>query len=170
MKKVLASSILAFALSAFPALAQSHSTVSEAQQALKDKGFDPGAVDGVMGHNTRAAIKKYQESQHLSADGRLGSKTLDSLGVKQAPPKKQFEASGDNIKHSYKKGGSDIGQGSKEMASQVKDGKVGNGAVDFGKGVGGGVKKMAVGTGHAAKNLGKGVANAVTPDKETTKH
>ena len=168
MKKVLASSILAFSLCALPALAQSHDTVRAVQQSLKDKGFDPGAVDGINGPATKSAVKKYQESQHLSADGRMGAKTLDSLGVKAGSPSTQFKASGETVKHSYAKGGTDIGNGSKEMAGQVKDGHVGSGAVDFGKGVGGGVKKMAVGTGHAAKHVGKGVVNAVDPNNKKT--
>ena len=166
MRKLLASSVLAGALLAMPVLAQSHDTVQAAQQALKDKGFDPGPIDGINGHATRAALKKYQAQQNLTADGRLGPKTLGSLGVSEASPKTQFKASGENVKHSYTKGGKDIGQGSKQMADDMKDGHVGDGAVAFGKGVGHGVKKMAVGTGHAAKNAGKGVANAVTPDKD----
>ncbi len=165
MRMSLASFFLAASLMAVPAFAQSSDTVKSVQAALKDKGFDPGPVDGKNGPETKAALKKYQEQQHLTADGRVGPKTLDSLGVKQAEPAKQFAASGDNIKHSYGKGGKDIGKGSVGMADQMKTGHVGNGAVDFGKGIGKGVSKMAVGTGHAAKNLGKGVANAVTPDK-----
>jgi peptidoglycan hydrolase-like protein with peptidoglycan-binding domain len=148
-----------------PTFAQGSDTVKSVQQALKDKGLYSGPVDGINGVSTKSAVKKYQEDQHLSADGRIGPKTLDSLGIKSASPKAQFDASGENVKHSYTKGGKDIGEGSKNMADQVKDGKVGNAAVDFGKGVGSGVKKMAVGTGKAAKNAGKGVANAVTPDK-----
>ncbi len=169
MKTSLACMFLAASLMAVPAFAQGSDTVRSVQQALKDKGFDPGAVDGVNGPATRAALKKYQAQQNLTADGRLGPKTLDSLGVKESSPKTQFAASGENVKHSYTKGAKDIGSGTKGMADQVKDGKVGNGAVDLGKGVGKGVAKMAVGTGHAAKNVGKGVANAVVPDKDKTK-
>jgi peptidoglycan hydrolase-like protein with peptidoglycan-binding domain len=170
MKYSLASLFVAGMLVGVPAFAQSSSTIRSVQQALKDKGFDPGPVDGINGPGTRSALKKYQDQQHLTADGRLGPKTLDSLGVKSVNPGTQFSASGDNVKHSYTKGGKDIGEGSKSAADQVKDGKVGNGAVDFGKGLGSGVKKMAVGTGHAAKNATKGVVNAVTPDntKKTT--
>jgi hypothetical protein len=169
MKLTLGAFVLAASLTALPAFAQSAATVKNVQQALKDKGVDPGPVDGVMGPETRAALKKYQSQQNLTADGRVGPKTLDSLGVKEAEPDTQFKASGENVKHSYTKGGKDIGKGSKDMADDMKDGHVGDGAVDFGKGVGKGVKKMAVGTGHAAKNVGKGVANAVTPDKSTNK-
>ena len=32
--------------------------VKAVQQALKDKGHDPGSVDGVMGPKTRSALKE----------------------------------------------------------------------------------------------------------------
>ncbi len=167
MRTNLAALFLAASLAAaVPAFAQNSATVKNVQQALKDKGFDPGQVDGINGPNTQAALKKYQAQQNLTADGRIGPKTLDSLGVKQGEPTTQFKASGEKLKNSYATGGKDIGEGTKDMADQVKTGKVGNGAVDFGKGIGQGVKKMAVGTGHAAKHAAKGVTDAVVPDKD----
>lgn len=165
MRFNLAVLFMAASLAAVPAFAQSSATVKNVQQALKDKGFDPGAVDGVNGPQTREALKKFQASQNLEADGRIGAKTLDSLGVKEANPKQQFKASSENVADSYPKGAKDISGGTKEAGTDIKGGHVGDAAVDMGKGVGTGVKKMAVGTGHAAKNVGKGVANAVTPDK-----
>jgi membrane-bound lytic murein transglycosylase B len=39
------------------------------QQALKDRGFDPGPVDGVIGRGTRRALRDWQRSQNLPADG-----------------------------------------------------------------------------------------------------
>ncbi len=164
MRKILASSILAFSLSAIPVMAQSHSRIREAQQALKDKGFDPGSVDGVNGPATRAALKKFQAQQNLTADGRLGPKTLDALGVKQAKSTTQIKMGGEQVKNGYAKGGKDIGTGSKDMATDVKHGEVGEGAVDFGKGVGHGAAKMGASTGHAAKSVAKGIKNAVVPN------
>lgn len=164
MRNTIAPSILTVCLLAIPASAQSHDTIRAAQQALKDKDVDPGPIDGIYGPQTRAAIKKYQGQQNLDADGRLGPKTLDALGVRPASPKTSFKASGENVKNSYASGGKTIGQGSKDMVDQMKDGHVGAGAKDFGKGVGQGVAKMGVGTGHAAKNVAKGVKNAVTGD------
>jgi len=103
---------------------------------------------------------------NLSADGRLGPKTLDSLGVKQASTSTEFDAAGENLKHSYSQGEKDIGHGTKEAGSELKHGDVVEGAKDLGKGVGHGVGKMAVGTGHAAKNVAKGTKNAVTGDNK----
>ena len=168
MRKILTSSILALALSAIPAVAQSHATVSSMQQALKDKGVDPGPVDGINGPLTKAALKKYQDQQNLNEDGKLGPKTMDALGIKQASPKTDFKASGENIKNGYSAGGSKIATGTKEAGSDLKHGEVGDSAVNFGKGIGKGVAKMGESTGHAAKNIGKGVKNAVMPDDKKT--
>jgi His-Xaa-Ser repeat protein HxsA len=51
------------------------------QQRLKAAGFDPGAIDGVLGAKTRAALRKYQGSQGLPNHGTIDEKTLKSLGV-----------------------------------------------------------------------------------------
>ncbi len=166
MKTIFAASILGLSLCAIPALSQSHDTVRQAQQALKDKGYDPGPVDGINGPLTKAAVRQYQEKENISADGRIGPKTLDSLGVKPAPTSAEFDAAGENLKHSYTKGAKDMGHGTKEAGSELKHGDVVGGAKDFGKGVGKGVEKMAVGTGHAAKNAAKGTKNAVTGDNK----
>lgn len=62
--------------------AQSSDMVRKAQQALKEKGFDPGPVDGMMGPRTQQAIKQFQESQaNLKPTGKLDQQTLAALGV-----------------------------------------------------------------------------------------
>ena len=52
------------------------------QQALKDKGFDPGSTDGLMGPRTTAALATYQKSEKLSATGTMDADTATKLGVK----------------------------------------------------------------------------------------
>jgi hyperosmotically inducible protein len=52
------------------------------QQALKDKGFDPGATDGLMGPRTTAALATYQRSEKLAATGTMDADTAAKLGVK----------------------------------------------------------------------------------------
>ncbi len=49
------------------------------QQALKDKGFDPGPVDGVIGAGTKKALKAWQKSEGLPADGYASLDTLTRL-------------------------------------------------------------------------------------------
>jgi hyperosmotically inducible periplasmic protein len=52
------------------------------QQALKDKGFDPGATDGVMGPKTADALKAYQKSENLPMTGTMDGDTGAKLGMK----------------------------------------------------------------------------------------
>jgi peptidoglycan hydrolase-like protein with peptidoglycan-binding domain len=55
--------------------------VRKVQEALKDKGHDPGPVDGVMGPRTRAALKDFQKAEGLKDSGQLTKETLDKLNV-----------------------------------------------------------------------------------------
>jgi peptidoglycan hydrolase-like protein with peptidoglycan-binding domain len=55
--------------------------VKAVQQALKDKGHDPGDIDGVMGPKTQAALRDYQQKEGLKATGRLDAETSAKLGV-----------------------------------------------------------------------------------------
>jgi len=56
--------------------------VRQAQTLLTELGYEPGPVDGQMGHRTVAAIKAFQRREGLTADGRL---TENLLAVLQAP-------------------------------------------------------------------------------------
>lgn len=51
------------------------------QQALKDKGYDPGPIDGIQGPRTRAALLAYQRAENLPATGRADVETLGKLGI-----------------------------------------------------------------------------------------
>ena len=55
--------------------------VKKAQQALKDKGMDPGPIDGQYGPKTAAAVRKFQEQEKLQVSGRFDQETLSALGV-----------------------------------------------------------------------------------------
>jgi hypothetical protein len=54
-------------------------TRRKAQQALKDKGYYDGPVDGLIGPGTRTAIRKYQQDQNLSVTGQIDQQTLSRL-------------------------------------------------------------------------------------------
>jgi peptidoglycan hydrolase-like protein with peptidoglycan-binding domain len=71
---------IALALTATPVLSQDHAAIEHAQKTLKQKGHDPGAVDGVMGPQTTAALRAYQKEQGLEVTGRLDAPTLAKLG------------------------------------------------------------------------------------------
>jgi immune inhibitor A len=53
--------------------------VARLQQALINLGFDPGPVDGIFGPKTDAAVRAYQRSRGLAADGIVGPLTWASL-------------------------------------------------------------------------------------------
>ncbi len=57
----------------------SRSEKLEMQQRLAAKGFNPGAPDGKIGPNTMAAIRAYQQSLGLTADGYASSALLQRL-------------------------------------------------------------------------------------------
>lgn len=171
MRTLIPGSLFAFALLLAPALrAQGPDDVRAEQQALKDKGFDPGPVDGIDGPKTRNALRQFQSKQNLAQDGKLGPQTRDALGLQPASPSTNMKAAGTNLKTGYTSVGKDIGRGSKDMAHDVGNGHPVDGAKDIGKGVGQGAAKMGVATGHAAKNAAKGVKNAVTGDNKDTNH
>lgn len=50
------------------------------QRALLAAGHNPGPIDGVIGHETLAAVKAYQQEKNLAV-GRLTIETIRSLGV-----------------------------------------------------------------------------------------
>lgn len=60
----------------------SGSTVKTIQQKLKNWGYYTGAVDGIYGSKTRAAVVYFQRKNGLTADGIVGNKTLAALGMK----------------------------------------------------------------------------------------
>ncbi len=57
----------------------SNSTIAQGQKLLSSLGFYDGAIDGVQGSRTTAAIKKAQALYGLPVDGVLGSQTLAAL-------------------------------------------------------------------------------------------
>jgi N-acetylmuramoyl-L-alanine amidase len=53
------------------------------QQALKDKGFYSGPIDGMLGPKTRDAIRSFQQKNKLTvtADKALDDETARALGI-----------------------------------------------------------------------------------------
>ena len=97
-----ATACFALALSASPALAKTvhhhkhhakphhahHAQSSKgsaviriAQEHLSHLGYYNGTADGIMGAQTKAAIKRFQKEHQLKADGALGSKTNRALAL-----------------------------------------------------------------------------------------
>jgi len=57
----------------------SFAEAKQLQQLLKDRGFNPGPVDGIIGAGTRAALRQWQTSRGLAADGYASQQTLALL-------------------------------------------------------------------------------------------
>ena len=60
-------------------------TVSAVQSELAKRGYYRGAVDGVVGDETEAALAHYQQDNNLSVTRTLTAATLQSLGLPQSP-------------------------------------------------------------------------------------
>lgn len=61
--------------------ALSRDAILELQRTLNERGYDSGKPDGIVGSGTRSAIRQYQASAGLVADGYPGETVLESLGV-----------------------------------------------------------------------------------------
>jgi lipid-binding SYLF domain-containing protein len=67
--------------------------VRATQTALKNEGFDPGPIDGIMGPLTMSALRNYQSRNHLEVTGTLtaetGSVLLNGATASTAPSRTQ---------------------------------------------------------------------------------
>jgi peptidoglycan hydrolase-like protein with peptidoglycan-binding domain len=118
--------------------------IKKVQEALRDKGYYSGHVDGVLGPQTRAGISQYQKSENLSVTGHLDGETSGKLGV--GP-----ESVGGN----FKDAGKEAGKGGAEMGHEMKKGK----PVAAGK-------EMGKGLGRAGNDVGQAFKKAVDPDSD----
>ncbi|MCP2730663.1 peptidoglycan-binding domain-containing protein [Limnofasciculus baicalensis] len=55
--------------------------VEQLQQALRDNGFNPGAINGIYGEDTEIAVMEFQRFHNFHVDGVAGSETLKALGL-----------------------------------------------------------------------------------------
>ncbi|MGH9378775.1 MAG: peptidoglycan-binding domain-containing protein [Terriglobia bacterium] len=115
--------------------------VKQVQESLRDKGYYSGKVDGLLGPQTRKAIRQYQKAENLRVTGRLDAKTAGKLGVNQ-----------ESVGASFENAGRQVGEGSEAAGHQMKKGKPVAAGKEFGKGMG-----------RFGKDVGKGVKKAVNP-------
>ncbi len=126
------------------ASALDRSDTKKVQETLRDKGYYTAPVDGVLGPQTREAIRQYQKSESLPVTGHLDAQTAGKLGV--GP---------ESIGGEFKGAGHEVGEGGEEAGHEMKQGKpVASG------------KEMGKGIGRGAKKFGEGVKKAVTPDSD----
>ncbi|MEM9577610.1 MAG: peptidoglycan-binding domain-containing protein [Pseudomonadota bacterium] len=62
---------------------KSHSSnvIRAVQGQLTTLGYDPKGIDGKIGPNTRAAIRRYQRDNDMTVTGRIDEALLISLGL-----------------------------------------------------------------------------------------
>ncbi len=68
----------------------------EAQTALARRGISPGAIDGALGSQTRAAISVFQRTQNLPVTGRLDTNTRPQLTL-DAPMLTTYRVTPDDL-------------------------------------------------------------------------
>jgi hypothetical protein len=56
-------------------------TVAAVQRRLANAGYYHGAIDGVIGNGTRAAIRAYERRHGLAIDGRIDRRLLATMGI-----------------------------------------------------------------------------------------
>jgi peptidoglycan hydrolase-like protein with peptidoglycan-binding domain len=128
------------------ASATDHNNIKKVQKTLRDKGYDPGPIDGVMGSRTRKAISQYQKSENLPVTGHLDTQTAGRLGVGQG-----------SVGGDFKSAGKEVGKGGEGVGHEMKEGKPIAAGKDLGEGVGKGGKKV-----------GEGVKKAVSPSSDSS--
>jgi len=131
------------------ASAQDRGDIKKVQETLRDKGYYTAPVDGLMGPQTRAAIRQYQQSENLPVTGHLDGATAGKLGV--GP-----ESAGGE----FKGAGRDVGAGGQGFGHEMKQGKPVAAGKDLGEGVGQGGKDVGKGVGKGGKDVGKDVGKA----------
>lgn len=57
------------------------SVVVAVQRRLARAGYYRGAIDGVIGHGTRSAIRSYERAHGLRIDGRIDRRLLATMGL-----------------------------------------------------------------------------------------
>ena len=73
----------------------SGATVTQIQTRLKNWGYYDGAVDGVYGSRTEAAVRWFQRRNGLSVDGQAGPQTLAAIGLPTGSTGAAQDSSGD---------------------------------------------------------------------------
>ena len=51
----------------------------DVQKSLSERGYKPGAIDGVYGNNTKAALIEFQKDYGLKETGRVDASTRKLL-------------------------------------------------------------------------------------------
>ena len=89
---------LALLIALVPCSLRADDTVLATQKKLAQLGFYKGSMDGQMGSQTGAAIRRYQIAENLKVTGELNRQTLQQLGIKGSSPTPGYVAIADIFK------------------------------------------------------------------------
>ena len=158
--------VVTFAMVAVPA--QDADTITKVQKALKEKGFDPGPIDGLMGPRTSKALRDFQIQNDIQVTGEINRETLDRLGLKGSLMGRvgsSFRTAGDAIAGAATTGAKATASGATTGAKATAKGATGGGKA-VASGATTGAKATASGTTTGAKATASG---ATTGAKATAK-
>ena len=147
----LVAGMLALSIATLTSAARSGSDVKKVQQTLRDKGYDPGQIDGRMGPQTRGAIGQYQQAENLPVTQHVDARTAEKLGVEREPEP--------SVGGSFKQAGQQVGAGGEQFGHEISKGKPVAAGKDLGKSIG-----------RGGKDVGQGVDNAVSPESDRDDH
>ena len=85
--------LLSLSLTAF-----ADETIQATQSRLATLGYYGGSVDGQMGSQTSAAIRRFQIAENLKVTGELNRQTLERLGISGSAPTPAYVALADIFK------------------------------------------------------------------------
>jgi peptidoglycan hydrolase-like protein with peptidoglycan-binding domain len=57
------------------------STIRKVQETLSARGYKAGPANGILGDQTRAALRQFQKSERIAVTGRPNPRTLSHLGI-----------------------------------------------------------------------------------------
>ena len=106
--------------------------VRSVQRRLKTLGYYTGSIDGDYGNGTKKAVIAFQKKNGLSADGKVGPKTLEKLNSSSAKKSNgssssssSSSSSGGTERLNWFKGGSNtIPKGATFKVKDIKTGKI----------------------------------------------
>src|SRR5215208_3503800 len=78
--------------------------VRDLQEALKALGYDPGPIDGVFGTTTETAVKAFQQTRGIAADGIVGKVTWINIDeADQSEPVLKIGSTGLPVRRAQKR-------------------------------------------------------------------
>ena len=98
-----------------------NSKVERLQMLLEEVGYNPGTIDGEMGHRTREAVKSFQKGCGLKATGYVNKKTWQTLNRAYEADAVPKETDLKQIQSALKKAGFDPGPIDGKMGPRTKE-------------------------------------------------